>query len=154
MDSSVDPESCEECGRALSEGSDVCPACAPTTARPAREKSGWDALKERVAEATGEKYRIVGLLGFGGMAGVYLADEPRLGRQVAIKVIKPGLMMDPDLIDRFHNEARTIARLNHPNIVTVYDIGGAGDVHYFTMTYVPGPTDEEGPCQQMVQALL
>jgi serine/threonine-protein kinase len=100
----------------------------------------WTALVEQLASATTPRYRVSRLLGFGGMAGVYLADEPRLGRRVAIKVMSPGLMMDPALVTRFEQEARTTAQLSHPNIVTIYDVDERDGLHYFVMEYIEGRT--------------
>jgi serine/threonine-protein kinase len=98
----------------------------------------WTGLLERLERAVEPRYRVLRLLGFGGMAGVYLAEEPRLGRRVAIKVMAPGLMVDPAFVARFEQEARTIAQLEHPNIVTVFDVDDRDALHYFVMAYVPG----------------
>ncbi len=70
-------------------------------------------------------YRIVALLGAGGMGEVYRAHDPRLGRDVAIKVLPPELAADPDRLRRFEREARAVAALNHPNILAVFDVGVA-----------------------------
>ena len=98
----------------------------------------WERLLERVAAATAPRYRVTRLLGSGGMAGVYLADEPRLGRRVAIKVMSPALMMDPDLVARFNQEARITAQLEHPNIARIYDVDEREGLHYFVMEFVAG----------------
>lgn len=68
-------------------------------------------------------YEIQGLLGAGGMGEVYRARDPRLERQVAIKVLPPAVAADPDRLQRFQQEARAIAALNHPNICQIYDVG-------------------------------
>jgi len=68
-------------------------------------------------------YEITALLGSGGMGEVYRARDPRLGRDVAIKILPSGLSADPDRLHRFEQEARAAAALNHPNILAVYDIG-------------------------------
>jgi serine/threonine protein kinase len=68
-------------------------------------------------------YEVLALLGAGGMGEVYRARDPRLGRDVAIKVLPAGLSADPDRLQRFEQEARAAAALNHPNILAVYDIG-------------------------------
>ena len=68
-------------------------------------------------------YEIVGLVGAGGMGEVYRARDPRLGRDVAIKVLPAALSSDPERLQRFEQEARAAAALNHPNILAVYDIG-------------------------------
>jgi serine/threonine-protein kinase PpkA len=74
------------------------------------------------------------------MATVYLAVQESLSRYVALKVMNPLLMIDADYGRRFLNEGRLIARLSHPNIVTVYDIGASERFHYLSMTYLPGGT--------------
>jgi serine/threonine protein kinase len=106
----------------------------------ARYANQWEVIYEKIRAAVAPKYEVTGILGWGGMAGVYLANEPRLGRKVAIKVMSPGLMVDPQLVERFSQEARTIAQFNHPNIVTIFEVDERGGLHYFTMTYVAGRT--------------
>jgi len=83
-------------------------------------------------------YRIERQIGQGGMATVYLAVQESLERQVAIKVMAPALGADPTFSERFQKEGRTIARLTHPHIVTVFDIGVADGHHYIAMEYVGG----------------
>src|SRR5437773_4731145 len=68
-------------------------------------------------------YEILSLIGAGGMGEVYQARDPRLGRDVAIKVLPPGFSTDPNRLSRFEQEARAAAALNHPNILAVFDIG-------------------------------
>ncbi|UXI69911.1 bifunctional serine/threonine-protein kinase/formylglycine-generating enzyme family protein [Tahibacter amnicola] len=83
-------------------------------------------------------YRIARQLGQGGMATVYLATQTSLGRQVAIKVLAAERTPSNELIKRFENEARTIARLDHPNIVSIYDVGRASTGQlYYTLPYLP-----------------
>ena len=81
---------------------------------------------------------ILELLGRGGMGAVYKARQKNLDRTVALKVIPPEAAKDPTFAERFAREARALARLNHPNIVTVYDFGQIGDVYYLLMEYVDG----------------
>jgi serine/threonine protein kinase/tetratricopeptide (TPR) repeat protein len=88
-------------------------------------------------------YEIVGLLGSGGMGEVYRARDPRLSREVAIKVLPEELSSDPDRLQRFEKEARTASSLNHPGIVTVYDIGRSGADTYLVMELVEGRTLRE-----------
>src|SRR5712692_10282310 len=68
-------------------------------------------------------YELLAEIGSGGMGVVYRARDPRLGREVAIKVLPAAFSADPDRLHRFEQEARAAAALNHPNIVAVYDIG-------------------------------
>jgi serine/threonine-protein kinase len=86
------------------------------------------------------RYRVVRLLGRGGFATVYLAMDPALQRQVAVKVLHPDLAADPVLAARFQAEARQLARLRHPNIVAVHDVGEQNGRPYFTMDYEEGTT--------------
>jgi serine/threonine-protein kinase PpkA len=85
-------------------------------------------------------YALESVLGQGGMATVYLAVQESLSRHVALKVMKQALLADEDFRKRFLNEGRLVAQLSHPNIVTVHDIGTAGDSPYLAMTYLPGGT--------------
>ncbi|MGA2787033.1 MAG: protein kinase, partial [Verrucomicrobiota bacterium] len=81
---------------------------------------------------------IIELLGQGGMGAIYKARQPALDRLVALKILPPKSAEDPGFAERFNREARALARLNHPNIVAVYDFGQAGDTPYFLMEYVDG----------------
>ena len=75
-------------------------------------------------------YRIVALLGRGGMAEVYRAEDERLGREVALKVLPPEFAWDPERVERFEREVRAGAKLNHANIVTVYEFGQGSGQHF------------------------
>jgi eukaryotic-like serine/threonine-protein kinase len=88
-------------------------------------------------------YEIVSLLGAGGMGEVYKARDTRLGREVAIKVLPPELSEDPERRNRFEQEARSASALNHPNIVTVYDIGSHDGTIYIAMELVEGSSLRE-----------
>jgi Tol biopolymer transport system component/predicted Ser/Thr protein kinase len=83
-------------------------------------------------------HRIIGELGKGGMGVVYLAEDTRLGRRVALKVLPPDLAADPARQARFEREARAVAALNHPNIVTIHSVEQADGVHFLTMELVDG----------------
>jgi len=85
-------------------------------------------------------YSIKKKLGAGAMASVYLGRQISLDRYVAIKVLPKRYSSSPQFIERFYQEGRAAARLNHPNIVQAYDVGKAGDYHYFVMEYVDGNT--------------
>ncbi len=85
-------------------------------------------------------YKLLSKLGQGGMASVYLALQESLDREVAIKIMDPKMASDESFCDRFLKEGKIVAQLsNHPDIVTVYDIGRAGDYYYMAMEYIPGP---------------
>lgn len=96
-------------------------------------------------------YEIVALLGAGGMGEVYRAKDARLGRELALKVLLPDVSVDADRLSRFELEARSASSLNHPNIVTVYEIGTSDLVSYISMELVLGKTLREllsaGPVQ-------
>jgi len=83
-------------------------------------------------------YEVLALLGKGGMGEVWRARDSRLGRDVAIKVLPQALAADPDRLARFEREARSVAALNHPNIVTLYSIEEADGVRFLTMELVEG----------------
>ena len=85
-------------------------------------------------------YRILKKLGSGAMATVFLADQISLARKVAIKVLPKKFSDNAKFIERFYKEGRAAAQLNHPNIVAAYDVGQAGEHHYFVMEYIDGPT--------------
>jgi serine/threonine-protein kinase len=85
-------------------------------------------------------YRILDKLGSGGMGEVYLAEDMRLGRKLAIKVLSPKLVADQERVRRFGQEARAASALNHPNILTIHDIGQADAVHFIATEFVEGET--------------
>jgi predicted ATPase len=85
-------------------------------------------------------YQVLSLLGRGGMGVVYLAQDPRLGRRVAVKLLPADLTPDPDRVRRFEQEARAASSLNHPNIVTIHDIGESDAGRYIAMELVEGRT--------------
>jgi serine/threonine protein kinase len=83
-------------------------------------------------------YRIVAPIGAGGMGVVYRAVDTRLGREVAVKVLSPHLTGDDDASRRFEQEARAAGKLNHPNILAIYDIGTEGDSRYIVSELLEG----------------
>ena len=85
-------------------------------------------------------YKIRKKVGAGAMATVFLAHQISLDRSVAIKVLPKKFSDNSNFIARFYQEGRAAAKLNHPNIVSAFDVGKAGDHHYFVMEYVDGPT--------------
>jgi serine/threonine protein kinase len=85
-----------------------------------------------------ERYQLLELVGSGGMAPVYRGLDMLLQRHVAVKVLRESLASDPAFLARFQREARAAARLDHPNVVTVYDVGQDGIRHYIVMEYVDG----------------
>ncbi|HVQ41996.1 MAG TPA: protein kinase, partial [Vicinamibacterales bacterium] len=107
--------------------------------------SGWlgssgsiDHGRFQPGEIFQQRYRVIGLLGRGGMGEVYRADDLRLGQPVALKFLPPSLKQDSQQLSQFHNEARTARQVSHPNVCRVYDIGEADGLLFLTMEYVDG----------------
>jgi eukaryotic-like serine/threonine-protein kinase len=90
--------------------------------------------------ATLGPYQILSVLGIGGMGEVYLAQDTRLKRRLALKLLPRQFVEEPIRVERFAREARAVSALNHPNIVTVYDIGEVNGTHFIAMEYVEGQT--------------
>ena len=101
------------------------------------ESAPADVLVGRMLD---RRYHVRSRIAHGGMATVYLATDTRLDREVALKVMHADLARDADFVGRFIGEAKSVARLSHPNIVGVYDQGADGDYLYLAMEYVPGRT--------------
>jgi serine/threonine-protein kinase len=115
---------------------------APTAANATTDASPWSVVGARLQDATAGEYEIFTELGRGGMAAVYLARDLALNRRVAIKVMAPGLLLGPGMMERFKQEAITVASLQHVHIVAIYGVRQIGDLHFFVMQFVPGRTLE------------
>src|SRR4051794_933697 len=107
--------------------------------------SGWLTASDSINHGSfapgailSERYRIIGLLGRGGMGEVYRADDLRLGQPVALKFLPIDLQRDPARLAQFHNEVRIARQVSHPNVCRVYDIGEAEGLLYLSMEYVGG----------------
>jgi serine/threonine protein kinase/Tfp pilus assembly protein PilF len=87
-----------------------------------------------------DHYRIIALLGAGGMGEVYLAHDTKLGREVALKVLSDRFTHDAERVLRFQQEARAASSLNHPNIITIYEIGEVDGQHFIATEYIDGET--------------
>ena len=99
-----------------------------------------------MAVAAGEvlgHYRLVEPLGEGGMAVVWRAEDTRLGRDVAVKLLRARFASDPDRIRRLEHEARAVAALQHPNIVTLHSVEEIDGIRFLTMEYIRGRTLDE-----------
>jgi len=149
----AEPHQCQQCGGELRpdapEG--LCPRCllargvhdtvtaSPSEAGGLTPGSVW--LTPPEPAEVGEHFpqlEVLELIGFGGMGVVYKARQGGLDRLVALKVLPPAVGSEAAFAERFTREARSLARLNHPNIVTIYDFGQAGELYYFLMEYVDG----------------
>ena len=141
------PDVCPECGRAVPAGSphQLCPACLLAQALASRtiagenEKSG--AIPPPAPEEIADRFpqfEITECLGRGGMGVVYKARQKSLNRWVAIKILAPERVGQEKFAERFAREAQTLARLSHPNIVSVFDYGETGGLYYFVMEFVDG----------------
>ena len=99
----------------------------------------------------GNRYEIIEKVGNGGMATVYRAEDKILKRNVAVKVLKDEFTTDEEFIKRFEIEAQSAARLTHPNIVSIYDVGSEDNLYYIVMELIRGKTlkeiivEERGP---------
>ncbi len=85
-----------------------------------------------------QRYELVAQQGSGGMSVIYKALDRMLGRMVAVKILRPNLTKDPAFLDKFQQEARSVAMMSHPNIVTVHDVGSDGATHYIVMEMIEG----------------
>ena len=90
-----------------------------------------------------DNYRIIRRLGSGGMGEVYLADDTKLHRKVALKLLPPQFTVDIDRVRRFEQESRAASALNHPNIVTIYEIGDSGTTRFIATEFIDGVTLRE-----------
>src|SRR5258705_8479678 len=105
-----------------------------------RPVNSWSS--ELAGKALGE-YDLGEMLGQGGMATVYLAHQKSIGRTVAIKVMPSYFMGEPNFLQRFEREVKTIAGLQHPRVLPVYDYGQVDGRPYIVMAYMPGATLSE-----------
>lgn len=135
---------CPNCGKTLPPDVPLglCPGCLIKSGFPtgSEEEPGARFVPPTVEEIAKlfPQLEILGFIGKGGMGAVYKARQPTLDRLVALKVLPPAMADGPGFAERFNREARALARLNHPNIVTVYDFGKVGALHYIAMEFVDG----------------
>ena len=101
---------------------------------------GDGTMSDMTGKILGNRYEILKKIGTGGMADVYLARCNLLNRNVAIKVLKSEFSSDEEFIKKFNIESQAAASLSHPNIVSIYDVGHEGDIHYIVMEYLEGIT--------------
>jgi serine/threonine-protein kinase len=119
-------------------GSFEMPAAAAP--RHASDHEDRTRFEQRLRRALGDDYELLSLLGTGGFGSVYRVRDLHLEREVALKVLHPLLTRDPEVVERFRREAQLAARLNHMNIVDIYDIGGRSGLIWYTMELIEGPS--------------
>lgn len=115
-------------------------------ARRAAEFGSWKNAMDSASgelDQVSERYSVLGELGRGGMAVVYRARDLTLGREVALKFLSEEVSSHPDILEVFKREARSAAQLNHPNIVTLYDVGTLDGRAFISMEFIEGKTVEE-----------
>src|ERR671939_547434 len=95
-------------------------------------------VRTAVGDVVGGRYELEELIGTGGMSSVYKARDSLLERHVALKILHPHFADDDEFVERFRREARSVAQLSHPNIVTVIDRGEDEGRQYIVFEYVPG----------------
>jgi tRNA A-37 threonylcarbamoyl transferase component Bud32 len=145
MSNTIKLNTCPKCGATIPGGAPqgLCPKCvmagaaiATETGLPPTATSEIPSL-ERVA-ASFPQLEILELIGRGGMGFVFKARQPSLDRLVALKLLPDKLARDPNFTERFNREGRVLGRLNHPNIVSIYDFGQTGGFYFLLMEYVDG----------------
>jgi predicted Ser/Thr protein kinase len=157
---------CPSCASATPIGASFCPSCGgalssvsqmptnvatPSVAEAMRRRGGTPSTVGRLSSSDSidagafapgtvlaERYRIIGLVGRGGMGVVYRADDLKLGQPVALKFLPPEFAEDPVRRERFFSEVRIARQVSHPNVCRVYDVGEIDGQHYLSMEYVDG----------------
>jgi len=159
---------CSNCSAEIPDGSRFCPSCgeavslsspsqlptnlpSPSVAEAARRRGPSSSVVGRLASSDsidgggftpgtilGERYRVIGLIGRGGMGEVYRADDLKLGQPVALKFLPERFSSDKGLLDRLFAEVRTARQVSHPNVCRVYDVGETDGRHFLSMEYVDG----------------
>ena len=102
--------------------------------------AGWQVAASPASQGSLAHYRMLSLLGKGGMGEVWLAEDTHLHRQVAVKLLPTAFTNDAERLRRFAQEARAASALNHPNIITIHEIGATTETHYLVTEYVKGET--------------
>jgi serine/threonine protein kinase len=137
---------CAHCQTPLPASSRFCMVCGADLSDPevsTRARTAVKELFEAIKTAVEGRYRLTDMLGRGGMGAVFLADDLRLGRAVAIKVLRPELASEGSYVGRFEREARIAAGLEHPNIISIYAVEEVAGLHYFVMKYITGKSLDE-----------
>jgi hypothetical protein len=143
---------CISCQAELSDDARFCSNCGtpfggadatvqkPPSSRSSSSVSSGSLNHGRFLPGTilGDRFRIVALLGRGGMGEVFRADDLKLGQAVALKFLPPEMSQDRERLERLYNEVRTARQIAHPNVCRVYDVGEVGGEHFISMEYIEG----------------
>ena len=97
-------------------------------------------MSDTNSPATIRQYRVITKIGEGGMGQVYLAQDTKLGRKVALKILPDDVISNPERLRRFEGEAQAASALNHPNIITIHEIGSSGNTHFIVTEFIEGET--------------
>jgi serine/threonine protein kinase len=146
---------CLKCHTPLPDGSKFCYACGAdvTGGGTMSSAGGTDGLMQRLQRLVEGKYKIERMVGKGGMGAVFLAHDLTLEREVAIKVLPPDISLDPHIVKRFQQEAKTAAKLDHTNIIPIYRVESEGGLNYFVMKYIAGTSLEDVIDQKQTLAI-
>jgi len=135
-------KSCPYCGATVEEGAAVCAACntpLPSHSTPTRLARPGEAPLE-AGRVLGNRYEVRTCIGQGGMGFIYRVWDRVLNEDVVLKTLRPSLANDPEIVERFFNEARVARKLTHDNIIRVHDIGSTEGVVYISMEFLEGVT--------------
>lgn len=133
---------CSNCGKPIASDTRFCPGCGTQIdlAALANLISETDPRVLAIEKALGNKYKILHKIGQGGFADVFLGEHVQLGRKVAVKILLHSFAREAEMVERFRRESKAAAKLSHPNIIDIYDVGESEGVYYFVMKYIPGDT--------------
>jgi hypothetical protein len=134
---------CTQCGYTVGDPLHPCPKCGATVSGGGPLAAQNERMRARLQESIGDSYKLLELLGRGGMGIVYRAREVALDRDVALKVLALDPILAPDAYSRFEREAKLAARLDHPHIVPIFAVGQRQNVAFYTMRLVRGGNLED-----------
>lgn len=129
-------EVCAHCGARLARDDRTLTAFSPVSQQPARAVHGSASLPD--GSVIANRYEILKLLGEGGMGAVYKAQDRELDRTVALKVIRPELAGNAEVLQRFKQELILARKITHRNVIRIFDLGVTDDLKFITMEYVEG----------------
>lgn len=133
---------CPNCGTTMGTVATVCTKCGATVSGDTQQDQS-ERIRVRLQDAIGDSYKLLELLGRGGMGIVFRAREVALDREVALKVLALDPLLNPDAYERFEREAKLAARLDHPHIVPIFAVGQRESIAYYTMRLVRGGSVED-----------